>query len=80
MDFSVEKIVNSNSGHLASRLTEAKLGQACEGVLDIKEHEEIGDGNLNIVHRVTLQTDASIILKYAPPFMKVLTSLIPLLK
>ena len=69
----MEEIVKSNSCHLASKLFEAKLGDISEGsVLYVKKYDEIGDGNLNIVYRITLNTDVTVILKYAPPFIKVL--------
>ena len=40
--------------------------------ISTKVSEEIGDGNLNEVYRVGLKSEGTIIVKYAPPYVKVI--------
>lgn len=84
MDLPVEKIVTANHSTLVERLVATNLMQLHQSssgdTLKMKLSEEIGDGNLNIVYRVTMgpdnprspsKEDVSVIVKYAPPFIKV---------
>lgn len=83
MEFNIEDVVSANSVSILSGLREAGLAKGKDS-LQIKETEEIGDGNLNIVYRVVLANPASspstpqdegkecsVIVKYAPPYIKV---------
>ena len=67
----MEQVVQSNSLSLVKRLIETSLVQPSQDTLKITQLDEIGDGNLNIVFRVMLNIGCSVIVKYAPPYIKV---------
>ena len=72
----MEEVLLKNRSSLFDRMIEAKLGEKSEKAIEIDAVDEIGDGNLNLVYRVSFKKSPhsakpqSVIVKYAPPFIK----------
>lgn len=71
MDFNIVEVVEANYGSISSSLSKSGLISTDNKVQQVKGTDEIGDGNLNTVYRITFTDECSVIAKYAPPYIKV---------
>ena len=75
--FAIVDFFQAHRDELRKALNSSKIAdiKTETGVLQLKKFEEIGDGNLNFVYRVTIDVGGaapvSIVVKHAPDFIKV---------